>query len=185
MIGLPGMIRLPPAREAGVYAVALVCLGNICRSPTAHVVLAHRVAQAGLAPAVTVSSCGTAGWHVGKPMDPRSAATLSEAGYDPSHHRARQFDASWLDAHDLVLAMDGQNLAEVHALGGRAPQVRLLGDFDPVDPGAEVPDPYYGGTDGFHDVLAMVERASDALVAAFIELPGVLAEGEAVEADSP
>ena len=179
------MTGLPPAREVGKYAVALVCLGNICRSPTAHVVLAQRVVRAGLAPAVTVSSCGTAGWHVGKPMDTRSAATLSEAGYDPSHHRARQFDASWLDTHDLVLAMDSQNLADLHALGGRAPQVRLFGDFDPVDPGAEVPDPYSGGMDGFHDVLGMVERASDALIAALNELPGLLAEDEVVEADSP
>ncbi len=174
------MTGLPPAREAGRYAVALVCLGNICRSPTAHVVLADRVAAAGLASAVTVSSCGTADWHVGKTMDSRSAATLSEAGYDPSHHRAQHFGASWLERHDLILAMDEQNLADIATLGGRAPQVRLFGDFDPVDPGAEVPDPYYGGADGFHEVLTMVERTADALTDALIRLM----EDERLEADS-
>jgi protein-tyrosine phosphatase len=138
-----------------------VCLGNICRSPTAQVVLEQRLVEAGLDDRVVVHSSGTAGWHVGKPMDPRAAATLSAAGYDPSRHRARQYDDSWAPAHDLVLAMDADNLAD---LGGRAERVALFRDLDPVDPGADVPDPYYGGTDGFAEVLSIVERTSDALV---------------------
>jgi protein-tyrosine phosphatase len=141
--------------------VALVCLGNICRSPTAQVVLEERLARAGLDGRVVVHSSGTGDWHVGGPMDQRAAATLAAAGYDPSRHRARQYDRSWLDDHDLVLAMDLDNLAD---LGGRSPRVGLFRDFDPVDPGAEVPDPYYGGHDIFADVLEMVERTSDALV---------------------
>ncbi len=155
------MPRLPEQRTSGRYRIAVVCLGNICRSPTAHVVLEQRIAEAGLADRVEVSSSGTADWHVGKPMDPRSAATLSSAGYDPSRHRARQFagDAE----HDLVLVMDSSNLADV---GGRTERVRLFRDFDPAEPGSEVPDPYYGGDDGFREVLAMVERTSDAIVAA-------------------
>ncbi|MBO0844344.1 MAG: low molecular weight phosphotyrosine protein phosphatase [Nocardioides sp.] len=145
---------MPPPREPGRYSVALVCLGNICRSPTAQVVLADRVA---------VHSAGTGDWHVGDPMDARAAATLSAAGYDPSRHRARVYDASWADAHDLVMAMDHQNLAD---LGGRSERVGLFRDLDPVGTGEDVPDPYYGGADGFADVLTMVERTSDALVAA-------------------
>ncbi len=124
--------------------------------------LEQRLAEAGLDDRVDVRSGGTAGWHVGNSMDPRAAATLSEAGYDPSRHRARQYADSWADECDLVLAMDDDNLAD---LGGRSDRVGLFRDFDPVDAGGEVPDPYYGGTDGFAEVLTMVERTSDALVA--------------------
>ena len=159
---------LPPPRSPDRYRIALVCLGNICRSPTAHVVLERRLADAGLADRVEVASSGTGGWHVGRPMDERAAATLSAAGYDPSRHRARQYDATWPEAYDLVLVMDAANLADV---GGRQRRVGLFRDFDPVDPGGEVPDPYYGGADGFEEVLAMVERTSDAIVGA---LPGTL-----------
>jgi len=156
-------VRLPSPRHPGHYAVALVCLGNICRSPTAHVVLEQRLAKAGLDDRVTLHSSGTGDWHVGRPMDGRAAATLSDAGYDPSRHRARQYDASWAERHDLVLAMDHDNLAD---LGGRSDRVAMFRDFDPVGTGEDVPDPYYGGADGFAEVLTMVERTSDALVAA-------------------
>jgi protein-tyrosine phosphatase len=153
---------LPPPREPGRYAVALVCLGNICRSPTAQVVLEERLARVGLDDRVVVHSSGTGDWHVGGPMDRRAAATLAAAGYDPSRHRARQYDQNWLEDHDLVLAMDRDNLAD---LGGRSPRVGLFRDFDPVDPGAEMPDPYYGGHDTFAEVLEVVERTSESLVA--------------------
>jgi protein-tyrosine phosphatase len=129
----------------------------------AHVVLERRVADAGLDDRVEVRSSGTGGWHVGNPMDRRAAATLTTAGYDPTRHRAQQYDATWPDAYDLVLVMDGANLADV---GGRTERVALFRDLDPVDPGGEVPDPYYGGPDGFEEVLAMVERTSDAIVTA-------------------
>ncbi len=155
--------QLPEPREPGRYRIALVCLGNICRSPTAHVVLERRLADAGLDDRVEVASSGTGGWHVGNPMDHRAAATLSAAGYDPTRHRARQWDATWPDAYDLVLVMDETNLADV---GGRSARVGLFRDFDRVDPGAAVPDPYYGGADGFEEVLAMVERTSGAIVQA-------------------
>ena len=154
---------LPPPRVPGRYRIALVCLGNICRSPMAHVVLERALEEAGLAEAVEVSSSGTGGWHVGNPMDERAAATLTAAGFDPSRHRARTFDAGWHDDHDLVLAMDRANLRDV---GGRGERTGLFRDFDPVDPGADVPDPYYGGPAGFEEVLRMVERTSTSLVAA-------------------
>jgi protein-tyrosine phosphatase len=152
---------LPPPQEPGRYRIALVCLGNICRSPMAHVVLERQLAEAGLDDRIEVSSSGTGDWHLGKPMDERAAATLARAGYDGSRHRARGWDPD--QVVDLVLAMDAANLRDV---GGRGERTRLFRDFDPVEPGAEVPDPYYGGPSGFEEVLRMVERTSESLVTA-------------------
>jgi protein-tyrosine phosphatase len=154
---------LPRARASDRYRIEVVCLGNICRSPTAHVVLEERLADAGLADLVEVTSSGTGGWHVGASMDRRAAATLSAAGYDPTRHRARQYDAA-ADV-DLVLVMDDDNLADV---GGRTDRVRKFRDFDPLEGGGDVPDPYYGGPDGFEEVLTMVERTASAIVDALL-----------------
>ena len=107
------------------YRVALVCLGNICRSPMAAVVLADHVARAGLSDEVEVVSAGTGPWHVGQPMDDRAAATLGAAGYDASRHRAQQIDAGWFDTCDLVLVMDEQNLHDVTALARRHPDAEV------------------------------------------------------------
>jgi len=152
---------IPAPRDPGRYRVALVCLGNICRSPMAHVVLDSRLDDAGLGDLVQVTSSGTGGWHVGDPMDRRAAATLTTAGYDASRHRARQWVTGDADDADLVLAMDHQNLAD---LGGRSARVMLFGDLDPLQGGAEVPDPYYGGDAGFEEVLRMVERTTTEIV---------------------
>ncbi|MCY7394907.1 MAG: low molecular weight phosphotyrosine protein phosphatase [Nocardioides sp.] len=165
---------LPPARQPGRYPIALVCLGNICRSPMADVVLAHRLDEAGLGDVVLVRSAGTGSWHVGNPMDPRAAATLSAAGHDPTRHRAQQYDASWWPGLDLVLAMDADNLSTLADLVPALTEqenarLRLYGDLDPCTPGAHVPDPYYGGDDGFREVLQMVERTTGALVAALAD----------------
>lgn len=151
------------------YRVNVVCLGNICRSPMAHVVLEAKLAEAGLADRFEIDSSGTAGWHVGKSMDPRAAATLSAAGYDPTRHRARHYDVAAASSYDLILVMDDANLADV---GGRSERVGKFRDHDPIETGADVPDPYYGGDEGFTAVLAMVERTSDALVES---LPGLSA----------
>ena len=165
----PETPELPAPRHDGRYAVALVCLGNICRSPMADVVLTKLVDDAGLATKVGVSSCGTGTWHLGEAIDERAAATLTAAGYDGSAHRASKFDDSWLDDYDLVLAMDQKNLADI---GGRTDRVAMFRDFDPVDTGADVPDPYYGGLGGYEEVLRMVERTGTAIVAALQrELP--------------
>lgn len=163
---------LPAPRRPDRYAVGLVCLGNICRSPMADVVLAQRVDEAGLAGWVSVDSCGTGDWHVGQPMDRRAAATLAAEGFDPSRHRARQVDAGWFATHDLLLAMDAANLRDLRALAATAPRgaealaegrVLLFRDLDPCGTG-DVPDPYYGGDDGFTEVLDMVERTAAVLV---------------------
>ena len=161
---------LPAPAIAGRYRIALVCLGNICRSPMAHVVLASALEEAGLDGAVEVMSAGTADYHVGGPMDRRAAATLTTHGYDASRHRARQLPPTWLDDCDLVLAMDRDNLADI--LDGAADadlsdgRVRMFREFDPRADGddLDVPDPYYGEDDGFEQVLAMVTRTSRALV---------------------
>lgn len=145
--------------------IAVVCLGNICRSPMAEVVLRDRLDGAGLDD-VELVSAGTGGWHAGEKMDRRAAATLLEAGYDPERHRARQWPVGDPETYDLVLAMDADNLADLTDLAGQEPEsrLRMFRDFDPEGPG-DVPDPYYGGAEGFREVLAMVERTSDAIVA--------------------
>ncbi|GAA4231319.1 protein-tyrosine phosphatase [Streptosporangium album] len=146
------------------YRVCVVCMGNICRSPIAEVVLRKALADHGLDGVVTVDSAGTGGWHQGHPMDERAAATLAENGYDGSSHRARQFLASWFGQVDLVLAMDEENLRALRRLAPPGSDVRLFRSFDPDAPaGAEVPDPYYGDLQGFADVLEMVRTASDGL----------------------
>jgi len=172
---------LPQARTPGRYRVVLVCLGNICRSPMADVVLESLVEDAGLAGRVEVISAGTAGWHVGKPMDRRAAAVLTGHGYDASRHRAQQVHPSWLRDCDLVLAMDADNLADLLDLvdgsdgrEGDPPRVRMFRDFDPLadDGDRDVPDPYYGADEGFDQVLRMVQRTGRSIVE---QLTGTLA----------
>lgn len=159
------------------YRIAFVCLGNICRSPTAHVVLEQRLADAGLADQVDVASAGTGGWHAGEPMDPRSAVALRDAGYDPTRHRARTFTTDWFAEHDLLLAMDAKNRADmvnlaptVHQQG----QVRMFREFDPsaTPDDDEVPDPWHGGPDGFPAALTMITRTVDGLIE---RLPALIA----------
>ncbi|MCW2831411.1 MAG: protein-tyrosine-phosphatase [Aeromicrobium sp.] len=151
------------------YRVALVCLGNICRSPMAHVVLESKLADAGLDDRVEVASSGTGGWHEGEPMDRRAAAVLRAAGYDPSRHRARTFTTDWYAEHDLLLAMDHSNRADMLDQAptvAQQSQVRLFRSFDPEasETDDEVPDPWYGDGDGFRHVLTMIERTTDVLV---------------------
>lgn len=158
------MTEVPPQRSTGRYRIGVVCLGNICRSPVAAAVLRHRIADAGLADRVEVVSSGTGDWHVGEPMDRRAAATLTTAGYDASH-TAQQIQRCWLTDCDLLLAMDETNIAGIAGLGEIAPgRLRKFRDFDPIEPGGDVPDPYFGGPEGFDRVLAMVERTCDVLV---------------------
>lgn len=158
------------------YRIAVVCLGNICRSPMAHVVLQARLEEAGLSGRVEVVSAGTGGWHSGEAMDKRAAAVLREDGYDPSHHAARKFIAGWYAENDLLLAMDQSNYTDMADL---APSVdglvklRMFREFDPLSSADdnEVPDPWYGGDQGFREVLRMVERTADNLVR---RLPGLM-----------
>ena len=140
--------------------VLLVCMGNICRSPTAEGVLRQRLEAAGLGRQVDVDSAGTGGWHAGEPPDARAQRHALKRGYDLSKQRARRVVEADFERFDLVLAMDEDNLAELRRLepaDARA-EVRLFA-------GREVPDPYHGGAQGFENVLDQIEAASDALVA--------------------
>ena len=134
---------LPPARHPGrPYRVCCVCLGNICRSPMAEVVLRDQVARAGLDGRIVVDSAGTGDWHVGGPMEREARAQLTRRGYDGEAHRARQFDRSWLPELDLVLAMDAGNLRDLRALAPatEADGIVLFGDVAGLG-GRDVPDP--------------------------------------------
>jgi protein-tyrosine phosphatase len=154
------------------YRVCFVCTGNICRSPIAESVFRARVAEAGLEGLVEVDSAGTGGWHEGEGADPRTVSVLQEHGYD-TDHTARQFEASWFSRLDLVIALDSGHLKALRRLAPTeedARKVRLLRAYDPAA-GADfdVPDPYFGGLDGFEECLDMVEAASDGLLTAVRE----------------
>lgn len=152
----------------------MICSGNICRSPTAEVVLRADLAEAGLEDAVEVISGGLGDWHVGDPMDRRAARLLSEHDYDPSGHRAQQVQPDWFDDCDVLFAMDAgheRDLRDLARRHGRDPErVVRFRDADPIGRGGEVPDPYYGGTDGFQEVLSMVERTDAAWLEAIAEV---------------
>ena len=156
-----------PAPTGTPYRIAFVCLGNICRSPMADVIMSALLDEAGLAAKVEVASCGTGTWHLGEPMDPRAAAELEAEGYDASRHRAQKFDDTWL-GKDLVLAMDAKNLAEITNGTGVSERVRMFRSFDPETDGAsdlDVPDPFYGEDDHFGEVIRIVERTCRQLLA--------------------
>ena len=144
--------------------LSFVCSGNICRSPTAALVFAEHLRRAGLADSVRVSSAGIGPWHAGEPIDPRAGAVLVRHGY-PVEHVAAQLGPEHLAA-DLFLAMDSGHEKALRRLVGDPDRVRLLRSFDPAaGPDLDVPDPYYGGPDGFDDVLAMIEAAMPGLLA--------------------
>ncbi|POX37337.1 protein tyrosine phosphatase [Streptomyces sp. Ru73] len=144
--------------------ICFICSGNICRSPSAALVVAEHLRRAGLADAVRVSSAGIGPWHVGEPIDERAGEVLDRHGY-PTRHVAAQVGAEHLDA-DLFLAMDRSHEKALRGLVADPSRVRLLRSFDPLAAaGAEVPDPYYGGPEGFDEVLAMIEAAVPGLLA--------------------
>ena len=157
--------------------VLFVCMGNICRSPTAEGVLRHLVREAGLEDRVTIDSAGTGDWHVGNPPDERSTACARRRGIT-LEGAARQVRPRDFDDFDLLLCADASNVA---ALRGLAPddaarrKVRRLREYDPeavASGDLDVPDPYYGGPDGFDDVLDAIDRACRGLLA---EMPAAAA----------
>ncbi|MFJ5530382.1 low molecular weight protein-tyrosine-phosphatase [Streptomyces sp. NPDC093261] len=154
------------------YRICFVCTGNICRSPMAESVFRARVEEAGLDDLVDVDSAGTGGWHEGEGADPRTVAVLEENGYG-SEHTARRFEPSWFSRLDLVIALDSGHLKALRRLAPTpedAAKIRLLRSYDPAADGAlDVPDPYFGGMDGFEECLEMVEAASPGLLAAVRE----------------
>jgi protein-tyrosine phosphatase len=150
------------------YRVCFVCTGNICRSPMAESVFRALITEAGLDGLVEVDSAGTGGWHEGDGADPRTVSVLEEHGYDGAH-TARRFQPSWFSRLDLVIALDAGHLKALRRLAPTpedAGKVRLLRSYDPgAGDDLDVPDPYYGGLDGFEECLEMVEAASEGLLA--------------------
>ncbi|MBQ0831398.1 low molecular weight protein-tyrosine-phosphatase [Marinobacter sp.] len=152
-------------------SVLFVCLGNICRSPTAEGVFRKLVEQAGLQEQIYIDSCGTSNWHIGKGPDSRSMETAGKRGVDLSGLKARQFTEKDLDTFDYVVVMDRQNLADVkdiwHQNGGTKPTLFLEYGSSEL---AEVPDPYYGGEGGFEHVLDLIEDAGAGLLRSIQEV---------------
>ena len=146
--------------------VLFVCLGNICRSPTAEVVFRHQVEQAGLAEQILIDSAGTHDYHIGDAPDARTQRAAKLRGYDMSQLRGRQVEAGDFHRFDYVLAMDEANLDLLKRLRPRDAQshLGLFLEFAERHADKEVPDPYYGGADGFERVLDMVEDAAAGLL---------------------
>ncbi|HEY2041224.1 MAG TPA: low molecular weight protein-tyrosine-phosphatase [Jatrophihabitans sp.] len=151
------------------FRVCFVCSGNICRSPTAEVVLVAMLSEAGLAEQFIVDSAGTGDWHAGDDMDNRARNALVKAGYWPPLHVAKQFTVADFDERDLVVVLDSGHLSRLTQLAAMADDpddarasIVLLRNYDAQAMAArefDVPDPYYDDADGFDAVLAMVERA--------------------------
>lgn len=148
--------------------VLFVCLGNICRSPTAHGMLRARLAEAGLAESVEVESAGTGTWHIGHSPDARAMAAAAARDIDISDLRARKVARSDFTDFDYVIAMDYDNLSDLQALAAGQDtshaRVQLMGDFSPTHRGQPVGDPYYGGEHGFERVLDMLAACVDGLM---------------------
>jgi protein-tyrosine phosphatase len=155
-------------KPSHTYQILCVCMGNICRSPTAEGVLRAKLAQAGLSERVQIDSAGTHNYHPGSPPDERSQRHALARGYDLSVLRARQVRDADFEKFDLILAMDWDNLALLQAdcPPAQAHKLKLFMQF--ADPalalGEVVPDPYHSPETAFDDVLDLIEAASDGLV---------------------
>jgi len=149
-----------------VNRILFVCMGNICRSPTAEGVMRRLVHEAGREHEFEIDSAGTGSWHAGDAPDRRAAAAAAQRGV-ALDGVARQVRPRDFEHFDLLLAMDAENLRELRTFspdGDLAGKARLLREFDPAAEGLEVPDPYYGGPDGFETVLDQVEAACRGLL---------------------
>jgi protein-tyrosine phosphatase len=146
--------------------ILFVCLGNICRSPLAEAVFRHKVRERGVDEQFEIDSAGTSGYHDGAPPDARSSETALRRGVELAG-QSRKLTAADLRRFDYVIAMDGENLREIRALeaaAGGSAHIHRLREWDPEASGADVPDPYYGGPDGFDDVHDIVDRSCEALL---------------------
>jgi protein-tyrosine phosphatase len=156
-----------------VKRILFVCMGNICRSPTAEGVFRHQLVTNAPDLQIDIDSAGTHDYHVGSPPDRRSIAAAKRRGIDLSSLRARMVAAEDFAHYDLILAMDEENLQELRR---RAPaihheRIRLMMEFAPHAASRFVPDPYYGGAQGFEDVLDLLEEAAQGLLAELRAMP--------------
>jgi len=168
--GVAASSDVAPAQPEARVRVLMVCMGNICRSPTAEAVLRHRLTQAGLSDVVAVDSAGTHAYHLGSPPDARSSQAGARRGYEMAALRARKVQPQDYAQFDLLLAMDWDNLAllEENCPSDLRHRLRRLTEFipnsHPLAGSPVVPDPYYGGPSGFEHVLDLVEAACDGLI---------------------
>ncbi len=150
------------------YRVLFVCLGNICRSPAAEIIVKAELERAGLQRCVQVDSCGTASYHIGSRPDSRMLAALERAGYSYGGHRARCFRRADFSEFDLIIPQDHSNEEDILALARDAADAAKVKGvwhwFDAAEPERDVPDPYYGGPAGFDAVVALLSRAAVHLV---------------------
>jgi len=148
-----------------VTSILFVCLGNICRSPLAEGVFGAVASERGLAPRFLIDSAGTGGWHAGSGPDPRSIAIAARHGVDIAAQRARKVAQDDFERFDLLLGMDRSNVEDLRRMAPPSARTRVHLFLDYSGIGArDVPDPYYGGPDGFADVYRMIREASEALV---------------------
>lgn len=159
----------PPLLQP-LIGILFICLGNICRSPSAEAVFRHRVEAAGLADYFHIDSAGTLDWHEGNPPDPRSITHGEARGYALRHLTSRPITPHDFDTFDDIWVMDAKNLADVTALAPKQAQhkVKRLLTLVPHLGVTDVPDPYYGGVQGFNHVLDLLETASDALLEHYV-----------------
>ena len=150
----------------GKVSVLFVCLGNICRSPTAHGVFQGMVNNSGFGETIKVDSAGTGDWHIGHSPDQRTAQVAATKGYDLSELRARLVTGDDFQQFDYIIAMDRSNLSDLKAMqpANYRGYLGLFLDFSTQEAHSEVPDPYYGGEDGFELVFNLVEEASQGLL---------------------
>ncbi|MEM8893752.1 MAG: low molecular weight protein-tyrosine-phosphatase [Bacteroidota bacterium] len=144
--------------------VLFVCLGNICRSPLAEAVFQHKVSQSGLNKKIMVDSCGTGAYHIGEDPDPRSEDVARAHGV-PINHKARQLNKADIQTFHYILGMDDQNIRNIRRLVSESSDhIYKMRDFDDQGRGGDVPDPYYGGAEGFELVYQMLDRSCDRLL---------------------
>lgn len=157
---------LRPITKEKPFKICFVCLGNICRSPTAEGIFIHKVKKAGLEDYFEIDSAGTAAYHVGEGANSKSQSTANKYGIHlPS--KARKLRVTDLEEYDLILAMDSENLHNIKNLdstGEFSEKVRMMREFDPQPGDGEVPDPYFGGMDGFENVYRVLDRSTETLL---------------------
>ncbi|MEL7833503.1 low molecular weight protein-tyrosine-phosphatase [Fodinibius sp. Rm-B-1B1-1] len=154
-----------PITKDNHYKICFVCLGNICRSPTAEGIFQHLINERNLENHFEIDSAGTSAYHIGESANSKSQRTANKHGIT-LHSKARQFKISDLDYYDLILAMDNENLDNIRQLanGNDEHKIGRMRDFDPQPGDGEVPDPYYGGPEGFENVFQIVKRSCENLL---------------------